>query len=478
MGGKRLRDLIILLPGIMGSALQKNGRDLWALSGQAAWRALNTWGSSLQELRLEGQDPGQITATRLLSDAHIIPGLIKVDGYSATARMIVDTFNVVPGSVHDDRSANFIEFPYDWRLDNRLSAQRLKSLVDDRLKRWRDFSGEGDARVILIAHSMGGLVARYYLEALEGWPYCRALITFGTPYRGSPNALNFLANGYKKLFLDLTEALRSFPSVHQLLPIYPCVAVDGRYVRVTEAGTLPGVDPHLAADALAFHREIEAKVNEHCSSEDYLRNRYTIMPIVGTVQPTMQSATFDGHAVKIFADLPPIIDSLLAEGDGTVPRASAIPIELSNSDRATFVPEHHGSLQCNLSVLNDVRGRLEQMQAVGLDAVRAPGKEPIAPEGSGIALSLEDLYTADEPVTICARTVNARVETSPLRALIEAIDAPENASRELVQGLDEKNGWSFNLVGLSPGLYRVQIRASEEGPFAPPPVQDLFEIAT
>jgi triacylglycerol esterase/lipase EstA (alpha/beta hydrolase family) len=67
---------------------------------------------------------------------------------------------------------------------------------------------------------MGGLVARYYLEVLEGWRDCRALITFGTPYRGSANALNYLANGYKKLFLDLTEVMRSFSSIYQL-PYFP-----------------------------------------------------------------------------------------------------------------------------------------------------------------------------------------------------------------------------------------------------------------
>ena len=73
---------------------------------------------------------------------------------------------------------------------------------------------------------MGGLVSRYYLEVLEGWRDAKALFTFGTPYRGSPMALNFLANGYKNQFLDLTEVLRSLPSADQLLPIYEMLDID------------------------------------------------------------------------------------------------------------------------------------------------------------------------------------------------------------------------------------------------------------
>ena len=120
---------------------------------------------------------------------------------------------------------------------------------------------------------MGGLVARYYLEVLEGWRDCRALITFGTPYRGSLNALDFLANGYKRLFVDLTEVMRSFPSAHQLLPIYKALRVGDDYVRVAETKGIPGVELARAQDALAFHREIEAKVTEHRNGRRLPRQR-------------------------------------------------------------------------------------------------------------------------------------------------------------------------------------------------------------
>jgi hypothetical protein len=58
----------------------------------------------------------------------------------------------------------------------------------------------------------------------------------------------------------------------------------------------------------------------------------------------LQSAVLAAGRVTLGADVPEWIDPLLADGDGTVPRASAIPIELSDAYRDSFAPERHGSL--------------------------------------------------------------------------------------------------------------------------------------
>ena len=50
-------DVIVLLPGIMGSVLQKDGKDVWALSGGAAVRALTSLGSSIKDLKLMATIP-------------------------------------------------------------------------------------------------------------------------------------------------------------------------------------------------------------------------------------------------------------------------------------------------------------------------------------------------------------------------------------------------------------------------------------
>ncbi|PWT96406.1 MAG: lecithin--cholesterol acyltransferase, partial [Blastocatellia bacterium] len=365
-----MRDLIVLLPGIMGSVLQKDNKDLFALSWGAAWGALTSAGKSLQLMKLAQDDPNGgdlddgITAPRLMNDAHLIPGFFKIDGYTHVSQFIRNSFDVVPGDVFDStKPANYFEFPYDWRRDNRVAALRLKTLIDTRLPQWKERSGYDQAKVVLVGHSMGGLVSRYYLEKLDGWRDARALITFGTPYRGSVNALSFLANGYKKRFIDLTEVLRSFTSSYQLLPIYKVVKVGNEFRRIEELN-IPGVDSARAAQARTeFHGAIQEAVESHQNDADYLKS-YKIVPIVGTRQPTLQSAAFEGGTLTPNEIVPSENeeDQLLAEGDGTVPRLSATPIELSEEYRETYFAEHHASLQNNDSVLADLSNRLRQMQ--------------------------------------------------------------------------------------------------------------------
>ena len=158
----RMEDMVVILPGITGSVLQKDGKDIWAISGQAAWQALKSLGESLQQLKIEQDDPEAenlgdgITATRLVSDAHLIPGLVKIDGYTALTRLITDNFEVMPGNIREDKPANLLEFPYDWRRDNRANARLLKRLLDKRLRQWREYTGFKDAKVILLALAKDG----------------------------------------------------------------------------------------------------------------------------------------------------------------------------------------------------------------------------------------------------------------------------------------------------------------------------------
>jgi hypothetical protein len=190
----------------------------------------------------------------------------------------------------------------------------------------------------------------------------------------------------------------------------------------------------------------------------------------------LQSAVLAGGRVTTGAELPSWIDPLLADGDGTVPRVSAIPIELSDAYRDSFVPERHGSLQCNRSVLDDVRGRLEQMQVRGLREVRGIGPDPAAAEGPAIALDLDDLYLAGEPVTLRAGLVNAQGAPGPLRARIEPVAVPSSVAAAVLEFTEVEDGWTLALEELPPGLYRAEVRTAKAGPLAPPPVHDLFEV--
>jgi hypothetical protein len=127
--------------------------------------------------------------------------------------------------------------------------------------------------------------------------------------------------------------------------------------RVAEAGRVTGLDPYMAASALRFHREIEDAVARNRAEAAY-HESYKVIPFVGTDQPTSQAAGLESGRVIVRRDDPGWLDPLLCGGDGTVPRISATPIELSGDAREYFLPEHHGMLQSNRHLLDSLRSLL------------------------------------------------------------------------------------------------------------------------
>lgn len=332
-GGKG--DLIVLLPGIMGSVLEHQGKEVWSTSGGALGRILLTLGGNLGVLK--GPSPGQpnaVRATRIINDLHLIPGFWKIDGYDAIIQAIVALPGVVQGK-------NFITFPYDWRQDNRITAGQFKQEVMVRLKTWRAESGNPDAKVFLVAHSMGGLVSRYFIECLGGWAVTRRLVTFGTPYQGSLKALSYLGGqpGYAKLE-KLQTLVRTFPSAYQLLPTYPCIDAGGQARTVHEV-KLKGLDAELLAQAKVFHQEMASAVAANSGLADYKAANCRLHPVVGVAQETLQWATLD-HGSLRFSTVHP---RSAISGDGTVPAPSAVPQDLFGQEKEFYLVGNHGSIQ-------------------------------------------------------------------------------------------------------------------------------------
>ena len=131
MPKRPMPDLIVLLPGITGSVLRKNGRDVWAMTAASAVNALVSLGKSITSLELrDDQIDDGVTAPSVMPDLHLIPGLWKIDGYSKVSRYIQTQFDVEDGR-------NFRQFPYDWRRDNRVAARQLMDQSSRWLHEWR-----------------------------------------------------------------------------------------------------------------------------------------------------------------------------------------------------------------------------------------------------------------------------------------------------------------------------------------------------
>jgi hypothetical protein len=451
-----VRDVVVLLPGILGSVLHRDGKEVWSLSPGAVLRGLLSMGRNVAALELPRDDPHApdlgdgVVATRLMPDVHLLPGFWKIDGYSKIRRLLFQRFAFEDG-------ANWFDFPYDWRRDNRVAAHRLAELAPKWLAEWRERSGAQDARLILLAHSMGGLVARYYLEELDGWRDSRALVTFGTPYRGSLNALDMLANGFVKgvgpFKADLSGLLRSLTSVHQLLPVYPCVD-DGHAAprKILDASGLPPViDADRVRAAAGFHAEIAAAVDRNGGY-----GRYDIHPVVGIFQRTGQSATVrDGRLVVLDHD-----GTTDDGGDGTVPRVSATPLELSDDPREVYATESHASLQNLDSVL---------VQVMGLVTRKSLGAYRGSPF-DGFRLEVEDLLPPGEPVAVAAETAGPALRVA---FTMENVDTGRRV--EVHADLDDEGRATAVLPPAEAGVYRVTV--SDPDNVGLKPVTDLVMVA-
>lgn len=387
--------VVILLPGISGSVLSRDGKDCWGTGAGALARAIGTFGTSFKELELppdaltnENFDDGFV-ASDLVQDLHILPGLWKIDGYTKAANYMIKELGLLRGK-------NFIEFPYDWRLDNRRAAKRLAEAVPAILRKWRASSNNQNAKLVLVGHSMGGLVARYYLECHEGWKDTIALMTFGTPFRGSLNALGFLANGFSKgigpLKVDLSSVLGSMDSVYQLLPTFDCVKTDKDALqKLTEVSGITGLDEQRVRNAAAFHEEIATAYKRNLTVEGYA-DSYRIYPVVGSFQPTWQSATLADHAITLLRTR----NGLDAGGDGTVPRPSALPPEQKLQAMAMFSENLHGSLQNVTAILEQFHGVLTGLKPGDYRAPSIDMERSLATSARP-AIMLADVYTADTP---------------------------------------------------------------------------------
>ena len=182
-----MRDVIVCIPGITQRAPQGRQGHLERLRRRDPERAAYAR-RQRQELKLEedpvdADDVDGITATSVIRDVHLIPGLWKIDGYTKLVRHIEERFDVKHGE-------NLFEFAYDWRATT--ASPRSWPRRPRAGSRRRAKSGNRDAKLILIGHSMGGLVARHFIECREGWRDTRTLVTIGTPYAGSLYALGTL----------------------------------------------------------------------------------------------------------------------------------------------------------------------------------------------------------------------------------------------------------------------------------------------
>jgi hypothetical protein len=114
--------------------------------------------------------------------------------------------------------------PYDWRIDLRGSAKTHLAPVIRRI----DEDWKGKAEIHIMAHSLGGLLTRYYLQGGEfdnepGFAAVRTFSTFGSPHNGAPVALAGALGLHAASFLSVDQSMRlandpRYPALYQTFP--------------------------------------------------------------------------------------------------------------------------------------------------------------------------------------------------------------------------------------------------------------------
>lgn len=313
---------------------------------------------------------------------------------------------------------------------------------------------DGRARLALLRRGAG---------RLEGHPGHRDL---RDPYYGSLNAVEFLCNGFHKRIgpfeKDLTQLLRSFTGLHQLVPVYKCVyGPDGEAATPAKAG-LPGWQPQWSSHLTDFFEEMEKAATDNRQESAWESNQVVYHPIVGMDQPTRQSARLTDHKVETLL----LRGDADEGGDGTVPKLSAA---LSGTEDArTFVPQKHGSLQNQDSMLDHLGGILQSLHDIRIDDLRAAVTSWFSYLG-------DDLYLADEPV-VCEVGAISALSESELPEVPARLSVTARATGRAVVARDltvARRRQRVDIGLLPAGTYDLLISAGADTA----PLSDVFVVA-
>ncbi len=350
----------VILPGILGSRLERpDGSEAWLNTG-------NVFGH--HDLRLPARLPLETSRDALVPFGLIgvdtvIPRLFGFTEYSDLLSLLRSAgFDRNRRGQHS-RGAIFHVFTYDWRRDLVESARRLGRYLDD----LAEARGEKDARFNVVGHSMGGLVARYYLRygAAEpdgpvtwaGTKRIAQLIQVGTPNAGSIHSLDAALNGSP---VGMSHTTLAAPVVAHMPAMYQLMPPLGTRPLIDRRGDALDIDLHdpgtwerfgwgpwksggeddtererafvgaLLERAAAFHRAMARTPDHPCP--------VPVIALGGDCMPTLTRAVAPerpGLSPRFEARSAAEGEALFEAGDGRVARSSVLGLHLRGAEEAS-----------------------------------------------------------------------------------------------------------------------------------------------
>ncbi len=461
-------DAVVIVPGIMGSELYdtSTGTVIWGISDLGwltkAW--LRSKGLASLHLTPEEQtgDYSRVQARRLLQTPTWSPFLRGIEPYTRLVALAQAT------AAHHDA---VMTFPYDWRLPVAVNAHRLAGEARAHLHNWlshpaqtqarRQAIEDRPARLVFIAHSMGGLITNAALTLGGDSDLAadtRGILTLGTPFEGSvvaTNILNALQGAPLPLpHTGLAAAAATMPAVHELLPRFPCLE-DGLDVRRLTASDVDAIggDKELFTQAQDFYTAL------------YAHPLPPQQPVVGVRQDTVQSLTITHGVVRaseycfltnanreLIRDPNGVPRRMPTWGDGTVHRLSA-----ALSTPTIPVAAQHGALASNKRLLPLIEDFLLDHDAL----IRGPEQGD-----DGIGLTIPDFVTPNSRWECAVTGTDDPAEVELCIAAADGAWSSEQFSFDVAD--DDRLSTQVTLPGV--GLYRVTAKAA----YGPEVTQIIF----
>ena len=437
--------LVVVIPGIGGS-------ELADASGAIVYRA------GLGPFLSVGRDPSVLDPDNELRPVGLIGpcSLIcwqLITGYDGLLNGITKGLGLSPGRVVTagaelvDPDATVVAFPYDFRRSVEQIANDLDRVVRERAQ---------GRRVVLVAHSMGGLIASWWWAFLSEGIEVDQIITLGTPYRGAAKALNVLVNGMRigpYVPQAVTDTVRTWDSVFDLLPHYQ--VVDGndkyRYPYELPSGITSAVAGFSGKALNAYQKNRclhDALVNKVAESG---RNPFTVYYSQG--HTTLGHANIDTHSdgLAVAKGNPRAIPERWDGGDGTVSTFSAIPHVLEDDvSRRRRLRGKHQDLVEEAPVF-------EHVSEYARDRLPAAARGARRHDGDAyLQLDLDDVVLAGTEAEVRLRVVDK--DGSVLNA--EKVGGNVGGHRFVAERSDG-GWWSAQLPALEEGVHSVMLSATE-----------------